>query len=275
MFAKKSLGQNFLNSPGAITKMIAGGAVTKDDTVLEVGPGKGVLTRALLDTGATVIAVEKDDRLIATLQETFAKEIITKKFTLIHGDGLEINPKDVGLVEHQYKVIANIPYYITGAFFKKFFSEVIQPSTLVVLIQKEVAERIMVRDGKESILSLSVKIYGTPVYVGTVVRGSFFPIPNVDSAILAVTDISKKNFSKISEQLFFDLVKTGFAHKRKKLLGNLRDLFSEEKLNTVFEKINLSKDIRAEDLQLSDWITLAISFDTTMRQEQHLSQLQK
>jgi 16S rRNA (adenine1518-N6/adenine1519-N6)-dimethyltransferase len=267
MFAKKSLGQNFLNSPGAITKMIAGGGVTTQDTVLEVGPGKGVLTRALLDTGATVIAIEKDDRLIETLKETFAKEIVTKKFTLIHGDGLEINPKDLGLVEHQYKVVANIPYYITGAFFKKFFSEVIQPSTLVVLIQKEVAERIVVRDGKESVLSLSIKVYGTPVYVGTVVRGSFFPIPNVDSAILAVTDISKNNFPNVSEQLFFDLIKTGFAHKRKKLFGNLKKLFPEDILTSAFEKTNISKDVRAEDLQLSNWITFAKELKSFTAQE--------
>ena len=257
MLAKKSLGQNFLNSPGAIVKMIAGADVQAGDVVIEVGPGKGVLTRALLEAKATVTAIEKDDRLIAVLNETFAQEITSKKFTLVHGDALLIDPATLGVKEHQYKVIANIPYYITGAFFKKYFSEVIQPSTMVVMVQKEVAERVMARDNKESILSISIKVYGVPHYVATVVRGSFFPTPNVDSAILAVTGISKNNFVGISEDRFFEILKTGFAHKRKKLLGNLRELFSQDALITLFKTCSLSEDIRAEDLSLDQWVALA------------------
>lgn len=261
LFAKKSLGQNFLNSPGAIKKMVAGADVQPGDVVLEVGPGKGVLTRALLDAGAEVIAIEKDDRLITTLNETFKKEIADKKFVLVHGDALLIDPATLttatgtSLKEHHFKIIANIPYYITGAFFKKYFSEVIQPSTLVVMVQKEVAERIA-RDPKESILSISVKVYGIPHYIDTVIRGSFFPIPNVDSAILSVTEISKKNFIGFSDEQFFEIVKTGFAHKRKKLLGNLRELFEDERLISVFTTNGLSTNIRAEDISLEQWISL-------------------
>ncbi len=262
--AKKSLGQNFLNSPGALTKMIAAANVQKTDTILEVGPGKGALTKALLETGATVIAIEKDDRLIAPLQEKFAPEIATGKLTIIHADILTFDPKVFGLEEHAYKVIANIPYYITGALFERFFSQVIQPSCLVVMVQKEVAERITTTD-KENILSLSVKVYGTPKYISTVVRGSFFPIPNVDSAILAVTNISKERFNKNPEfeQLFFRVVKAGFAHKRKKLWGNLKNSgFVEENLATAFQKIGLSQDVRAEDVSLQQWLTISQSLHT-------------
>ena len=258
MFAKKSLGQNFLNSTPALHKMVAAADVQKSDIVLEVGPGKGALTRVLLETGAHVIAVEKDDRLIPILQETFKRQIDDGQFVLHHGDILTTDPAELGLKEHQFKIIANIPYYITGQFFKKFFSESLQPSVLVVLVQKEVAERIMARDGKESVLSLSVKVYGKPLYIGTVLRGSFFPAPNVDSAILAVTDITRKNLTDVSEKRFFEVIKAGFAHKRKQLLGNLK-AFGNEKIAQLFEKQKLPLDCRAEDLKLEDWLVLTSS----------------
>jgi len=256
IIAKKSLGQNFLNSDGAIKEMVTSAQVTNSDTVLEVGPGKGVLTKALLATGAKVITIEKDDRLISPLRKKFSKEIESGQLNLIHGDILEYKLKDCGLDTKEYKVIANIPYYITGHFFRKLFGEEKQPNTIVTIVQKEVAERIVAKDEKESVLSLSVKVYGTPKYVKTVHRGSFFPVPNVDSAILAIFNISRKNFSNIKEDFFFEVVKTGFSHKRKKLFGNLKPLIGEEKLKEAFVKINQSQDLRAEDLKLDDWLLL-------------------
>ena len=254
VFAKKSLGQNFLHSEGALAAIVEAGNASKADTILEIGPGRGALTAKLLETGARVIAVEKDRELIPVLEEKFAKQIKSKQLSLMEGDILELTAKDILGKISSYKLIANIPYYITGEIIRKFFEEKIQPVCMVLLVQKEVAERIVSRDGKESILSIAVKAYATPRYVRTVKRGEFAPSPNVDSAIVAFEAINKDIFKKndVSEQDFFDVMKLGFAHKRKKLGGNLKPV--QDMLNAdVFAKF---KDMRAEELAVSDWVTL-------------------
>src|SRR6185312_3875994 len=139
------------------------------DVVLEIGPGRGVLTEKMLAQAKRVIAVEKDDELFVVLQEKFKKEIRNKELELVHADILDYLP------EGNYKLIANIPYNITGAILEKFLSEEHQPSLAVLLVQKEVAQRIVARDDKESILSISVKVYGEPKYIDTVKAGSFNP----------------------------------------------------------------------------------------------------
>ena len=252
IFAKKSLGQNFLNSDGALSAIILAGKVSKGDTVLEIGPGKGALTRKLLETGAKVYAIEKDDRLIPVLEELFAKEIKTGKLTLIHGDVLEFSPSSYKLKALSYKLIANIPYYITGELIRNFLSELPQPELMVILVQKEVAERIVSKDGKESILSISVKVYGEPKYIQTVKAGSFFPPPKVDSAILLIDNISKKNFTAVNEQKFFEIVRAGFAHKRKTVSSNLKAFISKEKLASL----GINEKERAEKLSLEQWIEI-------------------
>ena len=260
-YAKKSLGQNFLRSKGALRAIVEAGKVVKGETVLEIGPGRGALTEFLLASGARVIAIEKDDSLIPFLENKFAKEIASKRLKLIHGDVLEMGAKKIlrrsdlqsGLEvgPPSYKLIANIPYYITGIVIRKFLEEKIQPQMMVLLLQKEVAERIVARDGKESLLSIAVKSYCNPKYIMKVKRDAFSPTPNVDSAIVAFENVSKKFFTenKISEEEFFTLVCTGFAHKRKKLSGNLKDI--REKLNPeIFDQI---KDKRAEEIPLLLW----------------------
>ena len=253
--AKKSLGQNFLNSEGALSSIIEAGKVKKGDIVLEIGPGKGALTKNLLKTGAKVFAIEKDDRLIPVLEELFAKEIKNGKFTLIHGDVLAFNPTEHGLKEGKYKLIANIPYYITGELIRNFLSELPQPKLMVILVQKEVAERIISKDRKESILSISVKVYGEPKYIQTVKAGSFFPPPKVDSAILLIDNISKKNFTATNEQKFFEIVRAGFAHKRKTISSNLKSHISKEKL----AELGINEKERAERLSLKQWLEISTS----------------
>jgi 16S rRNA (adenine1518-N6/adenine1519-N6)-dimethyltransferase len=253
--AKKSLGQNFLHAPHVVGKMIHAAHIGAENTVLEVGPGKGVLTTGLLETGAKVIAMEKDDRAIPFLQEKFKKEIETGKLILLHGDILEFDPHTMPeLIPNTYIIAANIPYYITGEFLRKFLESGCQPKSMVLMLQKEVAKRIVGEKGKndklkESILSMSVKAYGMPKYVGTVPARAFRPVPNVDSAILYVENISKDFFktTNIEEATFFNTVKTGFAHKRKILASNLG--ISQEK----WKETDLPEKIRAEELTLSDW----------------------
>jgi len=262
VYAKKSLGQNFLKSKGALRAIVSAGKLSANDVVLEIGPGRGALTEALLGTGATVVAVEKDDALVPFLQQKFEIDIKEKKLFIIHGDILKLSASDIftstlppfSSSPLHYKLIANIPYYITGEVIRKFLEEASQPSLMVLLVQKEVAERITVKDGKESILSMAVRAYSTPRLVAKVPRGAFVPAPNVDSAVVAFERISKKTFTEndVSEAAFFELVKAGFAHKRKKLGGNLKAL--KDKLDIeVFEKF---KDRRAEELRLADWISL-------------------
>jgi 16S rRNA (adenine1518-N6/adenine1519-N6)-dimethyltransferase len=254
--AKKSLGQNFLHAQGVIRKIVETAALAADETVLEVGPGKGALTQALLASGAHVVAVEKDNRLIPHLSEKFSTEIANKKLTLIEADIMELLVTGVP-VEGQYKLVANIPYYITGELIRAFLEADKQPALAVLMVQKEVAQRIAVKDGKESVLSLSVKAYGEPRYVDTVKRTCFTPVPNVDSAILLISDISKNSFVGFSEADFFKTVKSGFAHKRKFLSRNLETVAEGEKIREAFKTLGLADDTRAETVPLATWKALA------------------
>ena len=265
MKAKKYLGQHFLNSTKAINSIIKAGQLGQTDLVLEIGPGKGVLTTALLNTECTVFAIEKDWEMVDILKEKFKKEIRNKKLILILGDVLEIDILQI-ISKHskpknkKYKLIANIPYYITGEIIRKFLEIDLKPEKIVLLVQKEVAKRITARDGKESILSLSVKFFGTPKYIETVKAGSFSPPPKVDSAILSIDKIENRD-SKISK-MFFEVVKNGFAHKRKLLIKNLtqvsmpRATLDTERVGDIFKKCKIPLQTRAEDLKLDNFICI-------------------
>jgi len=260
MRPKKSLGQNFLTSIPARIAIINAGNLLSSDTVLEIGPGRGFLTQGLLDTNAKIVAVEKDRELISFLNEKFSSY---KNFKLIEGDALEFDPSKCKELGKDYKLIANIPYYITGAILEKYLSSSHQPNQMVVLVQQEVAERIVARDKKESILSLAVKVYGDPKIVYRVKRGSFNPIPNVDSAVLSIENISRKNFKNTKhEEVFFKLIKTGFAHKRKYLISNIRETFPKTDFVSIFKSQNLSEKVRAEDVTLDSWLQLSLNIAT-------------
>jgi len=270
--AKKSLGQHFLNNARIPKLMADAGGVEPGDIVLEIGPGTGVLTRELLNRGARVVAIEADKRAVESLQNPFKAEIANKKLIILQADirgfpefpkttlGNSGNPltflEKLGIKPHSYKVIANIPYYLSGRLFRIFLETPIQPSNLVFLVQKEVGERIA-RDPKESLLSLSIKAFGDPKYIKTVPRGNFTPTPRVDSAIIAVTNISRRHFKDTDEKLFFELIHAGFASKRKQLLGNLIKLYDRNSLTTLFTAHNIPLTIRAEDVSLDTWLLLA------------------
>jgi len=254
-FAKKSLGQNFLNAPWVSEKAVLAGEVGPGDTILEIGPGKGALTKKLLEKAGRVIALEKDHRLIPILQETFANEISSRKLILSESDALEFKPQDFGLTKNSYKVIANIPYYITGALTEKFTSEENYPSLIIFLVQKEVAERIVANNKKESILSLSVKAYGTPEYIATVSRGCFTPQPNVDSALIKIGNISHDFFVGFEQNFFFTVIKAAFLHKRKRLIANLAEIIPSIKNQTaeLISNTGIGENERAEDVPLQTW----------------------
>lgn len=256
MKAKKSLGQNFLRSQKALALIVEAGDILETDIVLEIGPGTGILTEKLLEKAREVIAVELDNRLIPILKEKFAHEIERNKLKLIHANALDFNVTSHAPHVTDYKLIANIPYYITGEILRKFLEIEKQPKKIVLLLQKEVASRIVARDKKESILSLSVKIYGEPHYIATVKKESFSPKPNVDSAILSISNISKDRFKNITEENFFSIVKAGFSQKRKKLINNLCSVAPKETLEKIFGELNIDSNTRAEDVALETWIKL-------------------
>lgn len=237
MYKKKSLGQHFLNHKVHLNAVADAADIKKGETVVEIGPGEGALTAVLLERGAKVVALEKDTRLIDVLKEKFKGQDLK----VIEGDALEFDISNYFSKAKKFKVVGNVPYYITGALFKKFLSGAKQPSALVFLVQKEVAERIA-REKKESILSLSVKAYGTPKYIKTVPKGAFVPPPKVDSAILLVSHISRAHFkNKKQEEKFFELIKKAFGQKRKMLRAT----------------IGIDSSSRPEDLSLNEWLELA------------------
>ena len=260
MRARKSLGQNFLMHARIAERIAIVAEIKSDDVVLEIGPGTGMLTRELLKKAKKVIAVEADKELFEKLQTNFANEIATGHLELIRGDirnwDFEMHLNSRYSVKDGYVVVANIPYYLTGEIFRMFLEASNQPSSMTLLVQKEVADRIVARDKKESILSLSVKAYGTPKREFLVPRGAFIPAPNVDSAVLTIRNISRNNFAtKKEEEQFFKLLHAGFAHKRKFVRSNLKGFLSEKALRVA----GVHESARAEDLTLSTWLKLARS----------------
>lgn len=238
--------------------MVEAGDVHPGDVVLEIGPGTGALTRALLHAGAHVIALETDARAVDILHETFQGDLVAGNLEVIHGDirNITLSKLHSALQPEKYKVIANIPYYLSGFLFRTFLETDTQPNTIVFLVQKEVAERIA-RDPKESLLSLSVKVYGHPRYVQTIKPGNFTPPPKVDSAILAIDSISKQNFKNFDESTFFKLIHAGLKSKRKQLIANLSDDYLRSEVDTVFSSLGIRPDVRGEDLAIEMWLLIA------------------
>lgn len=254
---KKSLGQHFLNSAAIPREMCDAVEVKSGDTVVEIGPGTGVLTAELLRRGARVIALEADRRAIKVLEEKFKNEIASSQLSIEHADVRRFNLETLGLEDHSFKVVANIPYYLSGFLFRSFLSGSLQPQCLVFLVQKEVGKRVTVKGGeKESLLSLSVKAFGEPAYIKSVGRGHFTPQPKVDSAIILVRNINRDNFKNLDQKFFFELLHLGFGQKRKQLLGNLSAKWKREELIDTFSTVGMDAKCRAEDLPLKTWLEL-------------------
>lgn len=256
---KKSLGQHFLNSPVVPAWMCDAGQVQAGDHVLEIGPGTGALTRELLARGATVTALETDRRALEVLRQTFTDAEATGQLTLIDQDVRQLDLSGLDLKDGTFKVIANIPYYLTGHLFRVFLESPIQPSDLVFLVQKEVAKRAtarLSRGEKESLLSLSIKAFGEPVYVRTVGKGHFSPSPKVDSAIILIRNINRDKFKDVDPAAFFKILHLGFGQKRKQLVGNLSHTFDRDLVEQICTELHIPLTARAEDIPLTQWLEL-------------------
>jgi 16S rRNA (adenine1518-N6/adenine1519-N6)-dimethyltransferase len=251
--ARKGLGQHFLIDGGVLEAIIAAAELDSDDLVVEVGPGLGILTRELAQRAGGVIAIELDDKLAALLKKTLAS---FNNVTIVNGDVLKIEPE--GLVKGRgYKVVANLPYYITSPVLRHFLEAEAKPEAMVVMVQKEVAEAIAAKPGDMSLLSVSVQFYGEPRIITIVPAESFYPAPKIDSAILKI-DIYPEPRVDVDEKGFFDTVRAGFAAPRKQLANSLAKGLGREKSAVLpfLQKANIDPSRRAETLSIGEWAAL-------------------
>ncbi len=249
------LGQHFLTRPEIAAWVADAAELAENGLVLEIGPGHGILTRELVRHARRVVAVEKDPALVRELSARFSDEISLGTLVLIESDIRTFDPAACPQLAHApYVLAANIPYYLTGHILRSFLTSQHQPDRMALLVQREVAERVVAKQGKQSILSLSVTAYGTPEYVRTVKAGSFSPPPKVDSAILRIRGITRDRFrSPEEEKRFFALVHAGFSSKRKQLAGTLRGLATPERM----EACGIPSHARPEDIPFTAWQCLS------------------
>lgn len=252
---KKLFGQNFLISKGILDKIVKSANLSKNDIILEVGPGLGALTFKLSPLVNKILAVEKDKNLIKIITERIAEEKI-KNIEIIEHDILKFDPTTYNLQPKTYSLVANIPYYLTSALIRKFLETEDRPSKIILMIQKEVAQRICAPkyEEKMNLLALSVHFYADAKILFYVSRENFWPAPKVDSAVIEITP--KEKLADVDEKLFFKIIRAGFSSKRKQLASNLSQNLKipKEKVEDILQQINLNPKIRAEELKMENWI---------------------
>ncbi len=250
------LGQNFLKDGQVIKKIIDSANLQLDNFVLEIGPGEGALTEELAKHAKMIVAIEIDRVLAKKLEEKFKN---TPNVKIINSDILKINLLDLiskyQIPNTRYKVVANLPYYITSPIIRLFLEAQIKPKEMILMVQKEVAERIVAKPGKMSILAVSVQYYAQSKLLFEVSKESFCPVPKVDSAVIKIANISQNNASKEEIKGFFRLVKSGFCSKRKTLANNVHSSLKLDKkiIEEKLKKIGLTSNTRAQELSIEKW----------------------
>ncbi len=253
---KKSLGQNFIFDQAVLDRIVAAADVSPQDTVLEIGPGAGSLTRRLAETAARVVAVELDDRLIPVLQHTLAEY---GNVTVIQGDILTVRlPMSELQTPNAYKVVANIPYYLTSAIVRHLLEADARPSLIVLTVQREVAERICAAPPDMSLLAVSVQFYGRPRLMGQIPARAFHPAPDVDSTIVRIDLFDQPPLVGAEADKFFRLAKAGFGQKRKQLKNALKAGLGlkEEGAVSLVDAAGIDPMRRAETLTMEEWMKL-------------------
>jgi 16S rRNA (adenine1518-N6/adenine1519-N6)-dimethyltransferase len=252
---KKGLGQNFLVSEGALRHIVAAADLEPEDVVLEVGPGLGTLTRLLAQQAKRVIAVELDQRLVDILSQTLDD---FPNVEIVQGDILEMEPGEPGGLSGLspgYKVVANLPYYITSAVLRYLLTAKVKPQLIVVTVQREVAQRMIASPGQMSLLSVSVQFYGRPRIVARIPAGAFYPVPKVNSAVVHIDLDESPTVAVADVDRFFEVVRAGFGQKRKQLRNALAQGLSLP-ASTVVEALRraaVDEKRRAQTLSLEEW----------------------
>ena len=259
---KKGLGQNFLADPAALARIAAAADLSPQDLVVEVGAGAGHLTHLLAEQAGRVIAVELDDDLVAILQAEF---VHSPNVEIVHGDILQISrlPTSQSPIPNLgYKVVGNLPYYITSAVLRHFLEEPPRPRLVVVTVQREVAERIVARPGDMSLLAVSVQFYGQPRIVARIPAGAFYPPPQVDSAVVRI-DVGEQPAvtlpEGVSERDYFRVVKAGFGQRRKTLRNSLSGglALPPDQVEEALHRAGIDPRRRAQTLSLEEWAGVA------------------
>lgn len=253
---KKSLGQRFLIDEAVVEHVITAAELSGDDIVVEIGPGLGVLTRELAQRVKQVLAVEVDRKLVTTLRRDMSQY---SNVSIVRADILETTPSTLlSPSTSAYKVVADIPYYITSPILRQFLEASHKPERLVLMVQKEVAETIVARPGKMSLLAVSVQYYGEAEIIANVPAESFYPIPKVDSAVLRIHVRSHPAVEVDDTDQFFAVVKAGFNSPRKQLRNSLANGLgiSTAETGSLLEKASIVATRRAETLSLEEWALL-------------------
>ncbi len=255
LWAKKSLGQNFLISQDILNKIINSAKISDTDNIVEVGPGLGVLTNELAKKANLVLIIEKDRKLVELLRKQFKSE---KNVKIVCQDILIY---DLENINYDYKVVANIPYQITSPLIRKFLTSEKKPQELILMVQKEVAERICAKAGssERGFLTVLVEFYSKAEIIDYVPSNCFWPEPKVDSAIIKLVTSNKQHGAKnIDTKAFFRLVKIGFSQKRRQIHHPLRYGLNlpKNQIIDILNRAGIEKSLRAEDLSLEDWIKL-------------------
>lgn len=247
----KRLGQNFLIDTAALNRVVDAAGVQPEDAVLEVGPGLGNLTRLLATKARKVVAVELDERLLPALTEVLSS---FENVQIVQGDILALDPARL-MDEPGYVVVANIPYYITSALIRHLLEAQVQPKSLTLTVQKEVADRVNAGPGDMSLLALSVQVYGEPQVASHIPAGAFYPAPNVDSAVIHVNLYPAPLIPVPLLDDFFRLAKAGFSQKRKTLRNAISAgmAWKPNKAETLLQAAGVDPQRRAETLGLEEW----------------------
>lgn len=280
----KFLGQNFLIDEKVLEKIIATANIKEGDNVIEIGPGLGVLTEALLAKGANVMAIEKDKDLIPVLEKNLSPHLLSvapkaqefktlnrcgdvqefKNLKIINDDFLALDFEKLisDFDGKPYKVVSNIPYYITSPVLRKILTAEVKPQEIIFLVQREVAERISAEPGQMSVISVFVQFYGTPSVVEVVKPESFWPAPKVESAILKIVLDRQPALAGDELKSFWRLVKIGFSSRRKTLANNLAAglRLKPTEVRESLAILGFSDKTRAQELGVEDWLKMREKF---------------
>jgi 16S rRNA (adenine1518-N6/adenine1519-N6)-dimethyltransferase len=245
------LGQNFLLNELTLEKIADAAEIQPEDQIMEIGSGIGNLTKLLAEKSAMVLAVEKDERYLPILKDELGGQL-DSKVKLVFADVMRYNFQEV--LKPNYKVVANIPYYITGKIVEMLLAAKNKPTKIVLLMQKEVAQRIIAPVGELSILAISVQLFANPKLIDIVPKEDFYPVPKVDSAIL-VLDILEKPRHDVDQKEFFRIIKAAFAGKRKQLHNTLKNNLhlSAEQVADLLKKGKIDPAARPQELSLQQW----------------------
>lgn len=260
---QKKLGQNFLTDARVLASIAKAAEVGPSDTVLEIGPGLGHLTRALAQRAGRVIAIELDRGLAKKLQDELSS---TSNVVVVQGDFLSAEPvewikqgmREAGNIPASFKVVANVPYYITSAILRHLLEAEIKPSVIVLTVQKEVAHRMVAQPPRMNLLAVSAQFFSKPHIVRTIAAGAFYPRPKVDSAVVRLDVHSNPAFASVSPRNFFRVVRAGFGERRKQLRNALAHnlKLSPEIVTAALERAHIAPTRRAETLNLIEWVDL-------------------